>query len=117
MTELLFTEAFGANAVFTPASKIVQFDLNDFTDANFTIGSIDNTNIDDYTARIIWAILNKIIAAQPDSNNEADRGIFITNQGKRTATRNGIAQFAFSLSVTAYTADNLGVTLSENDIV
>ena len=119
MADLTLQEIFGSGASFDPNGSTITFSLWDVSMENggFTPDNINASNIDEYTSKILWTIIQNVTFIQPENNNEEDRGIYVTNQGKRTVTRNGVAQFAFQLVVTGYTNDTLGVDLSPDEMV
>ncbi len=117
MTDLTLIQRFFFNSSLNDTTKILSIDLNDLTDAGdltslgLDISAIDASNVDDYASKILWALLLLSKEKQPTDNNDDTVGIYVTNQGKRTATRNNVAQFSFTLAVNAYTPDGLGVDL------
>lgn len=117
MADLVLEDLFGQNVTFDNTSRNITFNLDDLSYDDFDTSSIDDTNIDEYASKILWSLLHYLCLNQPATNNDETRGIYITNQGKRTAVRNSIAQFSFGLLVSAYTADNLGTKLAPDDMI
>ena len=117
MADLVLEDIFGASVIFDPASRNITFNLDDLGYEQFDTSVIDITNIDSYASKILWSILDYLCRYQPADNNDPERAIYITNQGKRTAVRGGQAQFAFGLLVNGYTPDSLGVKLAPDDMI
>lgn len=123
MADLTFVQRLGASATFNETTKIVSLNLNDLN--SIIIGGIDyglnvtamtNANKDSYASRIIWALLLLAQKNQSIDNNDETVKLYITNQGKRSVTRNNIPQFGYQLMTTAYITDNLGVVLDPDTI-
>lgn len=124
MADLTLIQRFGSGVTFDPATKILGLNLNDLSSLN--IGGIDYglnvsgmnaVNKDSYAAKILWALLLKSQAIQAADNNDETVKVYITNQGKRSVTRNNIAQFGYQLVATAYQNDSLGVNLDPDNLV
>jgi uncharacterized surface anchored protein len=73
-------------------------------------------NKDEYASKILWALLLKSQASQAADNNDETVKLYVTNQGKRSVTRNNVAQFGYQLVTTAYQNDSLGVTLDPDNL-
>lgn len=112
---LALAQRFGNDVQFDVVSKRLTIDLDDLSDF-LDVSSITEDNIDSYAAKIIWALLQRQQQQQPDNNNDDTVSIYITNQGKRSVTRNGVSQFGFALVATAYRNDNLGISLDANQV-
>ncbi len=123
MAELPVSARVGTSFTFNETTKQLTIDLNDLTDAgDFTTGygldvsAMTNANIDQYSSRILWALLLLSQQNQAADNNDETVGLYITNQGKRNVIRNGVAQFGFQLVATAYQNDTVGVVLDPDNI-
>ena len=116
MADLYLGEVFGTDVTFDENNKILSFGLYGL-DYMPDPTQITQANIDDYTARILWAMLTQLINYQPTENNDDTRAIYVTNQGKRTVVRNGIAQFSFGLLCSGFTPDPLGVEIPPEALV
>ena len=123
MADLTLIQRFGDNVSFNETSKILSIDLNNLS--SITVGGVDvgldvsamtAANQDEYSSRIIWALLQLQQQNQAASNNDETVGIYVTNQGKRNVTRNSVAQFGFNLVTTAYVNDTQGVILDPDEI-
>lgn len=117
MADLNLQDLFGTGVTFNNTNREITFSLNDISSNVFDVSGIDDTNVNEYASKILWSILDYLCSFQPETNNDENRGIYVTNQGKRTAVRNNVAQFSFGLLVSAYTPDNLGVKLNPDDLV
>ena len=116
MADLVLEDIFGASVIFDPANRNITFNLDDLGYEQFDTSVIDITNKYSYASKILWSMLDYLCRYQPTDNNDPERAIYITNQGKRTAVRGGQAQFAFGLLVNGYTPDSLGTKLAPDDL-
>ncbi len=123
MADLTLIQRFGANVSFDETTKVLSIDLNDLasidiagTDVGLDVSGMSAANSDEYASRILWSLLQLSQANQAENNNDETVGLYVTNQGKRSVTRNSVAQFGFQLVATAYQNDNIGVTLDPDNI-
>ena len=116
MADLTLADVFGVSASFDDDAGTITFSLADFNNFDIYNPPITQNNINEQASKIFWAILDRIYYEQPETNNDATRLIYITNQGKRTAVRNGVAQFSFGLLASGYVNDPLGTNLHPNDL-
>ena len=123
MADLSTSFRFGSNIAFNETTKVLSIDLNDLTDSgDFTngygldISGLTAANLDSYASKILWSLLLLSEQNQSENNNDETVGIYITNGGKRSVIRNGVAQFGYVFTVTAYRSDSLGVVLDPDDI-
>jgi len=123
MADLTLQERFGSNVIFDESAKTILIslaDLSDTGDMNTGYGldtsSMTTTNKDEYSSKIIYTLLGLSQQNQPADNNDETIGVFVTNEGKRSVTRNGVSQFGYRLVSTAYQNDNLGVTIDPDAI-
>ena len=124
MADLLATNRLGTSVTLNGTSKILSIDLNDFSSITISgvdvglsdVASITPANLDEYASKIIWALLLFNQQNQPENNNDETVGIYLTNGGKRSVIRNGVAQFGYIFNVTAYQNDSLGVVLDPDNI-
>ena len=123
MADLTLAQRFGSSATFNETTKILTIDLNNFTDAGdvttglgLDISSMTVANIDSYSSKILWAIIQLSQQNQAADNNDETVGLYVTNQGKRNVTRNSVSQVAFQLVANAYINDPLSVTLDPDAI-
>lgn len=123
MPDLNLVQRFGTNVILNESTKILSIDLNNL--ASITIGGINyglnlsgltSTNKDTYASKILWALLLLNQANQSSDNNDDTVKLYISNQGKRSVTRNSISQFGYQLVTTAYQNDSLGVMLDPDNI-
>ena len=123
MTDLTLTQRFGTSVSFNATTKIVSLNLNDLS--SIVIGGVDyglnatamtDANKDSYASRILWALLLLSQKNQATDNNDETVSVYVTNQGKRSVTRNSVAQFGYQLVATAYKNDTLGVVLDPDAI-
>ena len=123
MADLTLTQRFGDSVTFNSTSKLLTINLNDLS--SITVGSEDlgidvsgmtDANKDEYATRILWALLLKSQASQPETNNDETVKLYVTNQGKRTVVRNQVSQFGFQLVATAYKNDTVGTQLDPDEI-
>ena len=126
MPDLTLAQRFGSNVSFDHTAGTLTIKLSDLADqgdnGDITTGlGLDTTamnsgNKDQYSSRIFWALLQLNLQNQPENNNDETVGIFVTNEGRRNATRNNVAQWGYRLTSTAYILDTQGVTLDPDDI-
>ncbi len=128
MADLTLKERFGSNAEFNEETKILTIDLEDLRDddgngnGDMTNGrgldttTMTDTNKDEWSSKILWALLQLNQQNQPENDDDNAVGVYVTNEGRRNFTRNGIAQIGFRLTATAYINDPLGVDLDPDDI-
>ena len=122
MPNLTLTEVFGSGAVFDGTAGTLTINLEGLNwglspDSVIEAFMIDSANIDDNVGRILWAIISRLRILQPESNNDNERSLYITSQGKRTVTRNNVAQFQFQLVVNDYANDPFGSEVNSADLV
>ena len=128
MPELTLEQRFGSNVDFDEQDKILTIDLDDLGDPNgngvgditngrgLDVSGMTNTNKDEYSSRILWALLQLNQQNQPNDDDDNEVGVYVTNEGRRNFTRNSVAQIGFRLTTTAYINDPLGVDLDPDDI-
>lgn len=123
MADLTLIQRFGTGVTFNETTKVLSIDLNNLS--NITIGgtnyglnasTMTTANKDTFSSRILWALLLLSQANEPADNNDETVKLYVTNQGKRSVTRNSVAQFGYQLTATAYQNDSLGVTLDPDNI-
>jgi hypothetical protein len=123
MADLTLVQRFGTGVTFNETTKVLSIDLNNLS--NITIGGINYglnvstmtaANKDTFSSRILWALLLQTQANQAADNNDETVKLYVTNQGKRSVTRNSVAQFGYQLTATAYQNDSLGVTLDPDNL-
>ena len=128
MADLTLAQRFGSNVVFDEANGELTIKLADLADddgagnGDFTNGNgldvsgMTDANKDEYSTRILWALVQLSFQNQPETNNDETVNAYISNNGKRTIIRNSVSQFGFQMAVTAYINDNLGITLDPDSI-
>jgi hypothetical protein len=123
MADLTLVQRFGTSVAFNDTSKILSIDLNDLAsimvggiDVGLNVAAMTTANKDQYASKILWALLLKSQATQAVDNNDETVKLYVTNQGKRSITRNNVAQFGYQLVATAYQNDSLGVTLDPDNL-
>ncbi len=123
MADLTLAQRFGTNVAFDATTKALTINLADLN--SIIIGGIDygldtsamsDANKDTYASRILWALLMRNQAVQPETNNDSTVGVYITNQAKRNTIRNNVSQIGFQLLATAYKNDPEGVNLDPDAI-
>ena len=124
MPDLTLTQRFGTNASFNETTKVLSIDLNDLTDTGditeglgLDITSITAANIDSYTAKILYTLLLLNLQKQPTENNDETLPLYVNNTGRRSVTRNGVAQFGYGLTATAYQTDQVGNVVDPDNMV
>jgi hypothetical protein len=123
MADLTLVQRFGTSVAFNDTSKILSIDLNDLAsimvggiDVGLNVAAMTTANKDQYASKILWALLLKSQATQAVDNNDETVKLYVTNGGKRSITRNNVAQFGYQLVATAYQNDSLGVTLDPDNL-
>ena len=128
MPDLTLKQRFGSNAEYNETTKMLTIDLEDLGDDNGNgNGDITNgrgldtslmtdANKDEYSSRILWALLTLNQQNQPENDDDNTVGVYVANEGRRNLTRNSVAQIGFRLTTTAYINDPLGVDLDPDDI-
>lgn len=123
MSDLTLAQRFGNTIIFAPTTKKLTIDLNDLSSIEIAgvnygldVSAMNDTNKDKYATRILWALLLLSRSNQPVDNNDETIGLYITNQGKRSVTRNQVSQFGFQLVATAYQNDTIGTNLDPDSI-
>ena len=124
MADLTLIQRFGSNSVYNDTNKTLTIDLNDLTDTGdiidglgLDISSLTAANIDQYTGKILYVLILLNYQQQPTDNNDETLPVFITNGGKRSATRNQVSQFLYQLNVGVYINDNFGSIIDPDDLV
>ena len=123
MPDLTLAQRFGTNVAFNPTTKVLSINLADLNsimmggvDYGLNVSAMTDANKDQYASRILWALLLKSQATQAVDNNDETVKLYVTNQGKRSVTRNSVAQFGYQLVATAYQNDSLGVVLDPDNL-
>ncbi len=123
MADLTLAQRFGAGVTFNETTKILTLDLNNLasitiggTDYGLNVSTMTTANKDTFASRILWALLLLSQANQAIDNNDETVKLYVTNQGKRSVTRNSVSQFGYQLVATAYQNDSLGVTLDPDNL-
>lgn len=123
MPDLTLAQRFGSTVAFDESTKILSINLADLD--SIMIGGVDyglnssamtSLNKDSYAGRIFWALLLKSQSSQAVDNNDETVTVYVSNQGKRSVTRNSVPQFGYQLVSTAYTNDTLGVNVDPDVI-
>ena len=124
MADLTLNQRFGTNVVFNETNKTVTIDLNDLTDAGdivnglgLDISAMTAANINTYSGRIIYALVLLSFQQQPADNNDETLPLYVSNAGRRSISRNGVAQFGYGLTVTAYQTDQIGNLIDPDNLV
>ena len=133
MADLTLAQRFGTNANYNDTNKTLTIDLNDLTDAGditdslgLDISGITPANIDSYSAKILYMIAQRLAGSeiailnfqqQPVDNNDETLPVYVTNVGRRSITRNGVAQFGYGLTLTAYQTDQIGNLIDPDNMV
>ena len=110
-------DLFGESVTYDDNSRMITFNVDNLGYDGFDTSPINQINIDFYTSKLFWSLLHYLYLNQPETNNDETLGIYVTNQGKRTAVRNNVAQFSFGFLVSAYAPDNLGSNLDPDDMI
>ncbi|MGK7949882.1 MAG: hypothetical protein AB4368_14130 [Xenococcaceae cyanobacterium] len=110
MPNLTLTEVFGSGAVFDETAGTLTINLEGLNwglpNPVIEVYMIDDTSIDDNVGRILWAIISRLRILQPDTNNDNERSLYVTSQGKRTVTRNNVSQSLYC-TFTLYDYDGI----------
>jgi hypothetical protein len=123
MADLTLAQRFGSSVALNATTKVLSIDLNNLT--TITMGSVNyglnisaltDANKNDYASKILWSLILLSQANQAADNNDETVKVYVTNQGKRSVTRNNISQFGYQLVATAYQNDSLGVTLDPDNL-
>lgn len=123
MADLTLVQRFGTGVTFNDTTKILSINLNNLS--TITIGGIDYglnisamtaANKDSYASKILWSLILLSQANQAADNNDETVKLYVTNQGKRSVTRNSVNQFGYQLMATAYQTDSLGVILDPDNL-
>lgn len=117
MADLTLQELFGDSVTYNNANKQITFNLEEIAGQDFNTNNVTKTNCDKCASKILWALLHHVKNNQPNTNNDPERGIYITNQGSRRITRDGVNQFAYQLVINGYTPDPMTNTLATDDLV
>ncbi len=124
MADLTLNQRFGTNVVFNQTNKTVTIDLNDLTDAGdivnglgLDISAMTAANINTYSGKIIYALVLLSFQQQPVDNNDETLPLYVSNAGRRSISRNGVAQFGYGLTVTAYQTDQIGNLIDPDNLV
>jgi hypothetical protein len=123
MAELTAPQRLGTNVSLNDTTKILSLNLNDLAsiiingiDYGLNVSGITNATLNQHAAKILWALLLLNQKNQPENNNDETVKLYVTNGGKRSLTRNNIAQFGYIQTVTAYQNDSLGVVLDPDNM-
>lgn len=123
MADLTLAQRFGNSVTFDSSTKMMVINLNDLasitvngSNVGLDVSGMTSANKDQYASKILWALLLKSQATQAADNNDETVKLYMTNQGKRSVTRNNVSQFGYQLVATAYQNDSLGVTLDPDSI-
>lgn len=123
MADLTLAQRFGNSVTFDSSTKMMVINLNDLasitvngSNVGLDVSGMTASNKDQYASKILWALLLKSQATQAADNNDETVKLYVTNQGKRSVTRNSVSQFGYQLVATAYQNDSLGVTLDPDSI-
>ncbi len=124
--DLTLAQRFGSNASFNQTAGTLTIKLSDLADqangGDITNGlgldttAMNSSNKDEYSSRILWALLQLNLQNQPENNQDETVGVYVTNEGRRNINRNSVAQLGFRLTATAYINDTQGVTLDPDAI-
>jgi hypothetical protein len=124
MADLTLQQRFGTNVTYNDTNKTITINLNDLTDTGDIINglglnltNLTAANINSYASRILYQLLLLNFQKQAATNNDETVGIYITNTGRRDIVRNNISQFAYTLGVAVYTANNLATILDPDLMV
>jgi hypothetical protein len=113
----------GTGYAFNESTKVLSINLNNLSsiiiggaDYGLNVSAITTANFSSYVVKILWALLMLNRVNQGASDNDNTVGMYIQNQGKRSITRNSVAQTGFSLLVTGYKNDTDGFELDPDTI-
>ena len=128
MPDLTLQERFGSNAEFNETAGTLTIKLEDLSDKDdLGIGDMTNgrgldstamtdANKDEYSSKILWALLQLNQQNQPEDDNDNTVGVYVSNEGRRNFVRNSASQIGYRLTTTAYINDPLGVDLDPDSI-
>ena len=123
MADLTLAQRFGSSVALNTTTKVLSIDLNNLT--TITMGSVNyglnisaltDENKNDYASKILWSLILLSQSNQAADNNDETVKLYVTNQGKRSVTRNNVSQFGYQLVATAYQNDSLGVVLDPDNL-
>ena len=123
MADLTLAQRFGSSVALNATTKVLSIDLNNLT--TITMGSVNyglnisaltDENKNDYASKILWSLILLSQSNQAADNNDETVKLYVTNQGKRSVTRNNVSQFGYQLVATAYQNDSLGVVLDPDNL-
>lgn len=117
MPDLTFKDVFGENASYNASSTKITFFLTDVAGDSLNADPITEANCDRCASKMLWALLNHVKNIQPNTNNDPERGIYVSQQGSRRVTRGTVSQFAYQLVVAGYTPDPMTDNLAADDLV
>lgn len=124
MADLTLQQRFGNNVTFNASTKVLAINLNDLvsisvsgSDVGLDSSNMSDANKDEYASKILWALIQLNKQNQAATNIDDEVGIYINSQGKRTLTRDGVAQFGYQELVTGYINDPSGLILDSDDLV
>ena len=117
MADLTLKDVFGDSVIYDASTKEITFYLEEIAGQDFDTERITEANCDKCASKILWALLNRIKSIQPSTNNDPERGVYVTNQGSRRVTRGNVSQFAYQMVVAGYTPDPMTSTLATDDLV
>jgi hypothetical protein len=123
MPDLTLPQRFGNNVAFDPTTKILSINLNDLasimvngSDVGLNVSGMTAATKDQFASKILYALMLRSQAMQGADNNDETVKLYVTNQGKRSVTRNNVSQFGYQLVATVYQNDSLGVTLDPDNL-
>lgn len=123
MPNLTLAQRFGSSVSFNETTKQLTIDLNDLSsviingnDVGLDVSQMTVANQDEYSSKILYSLLQLSQQNQPESNTDETVGVYMTNEGRRSVTRNGVSQLGFRLVATAYVNDTLGTTVDPDSI-
>ena len=108
---------FGDSVIYDANTKEITFNLSEIAGQDFDTSNVTEANCDQCASKILWALLNHIKSVQPNTNNDPERGVYVTNHGSRRVTRGNVSQFAYQIIVAGYTPDPMTSTLATDDLV
>lgn len=123
MADLTLAQRFGTSVAFNETTKVLSIDLNNLstitiggTNYGLNVSTMTVANADAFSSRIFWALLLLSQSNQAADNNDETVKVYLTNQGKRSFTRNSVPQFGYQITATGYQNDSLGVTLDPDNL-
>ncbi len=117
MADLTLQDVFGDSVIYDASTKEITFSLTEIAGQDFDTSNVTEANCNKCASKILWALLNHIKNVQPSTNNDPQRGIYVTSQGSRRVTRGNASQFAYQMVVAGYTPDPMTTTLAADDLV